>query len=1002
MRNGTEPKGFAGLASLVSTLEEKGRRPAHEAIADEEKRPVAERDQLEAGAGDSLAREEPREAFTAHGAKAGRSRSSAFKWLLVVVIGVVALYVLNLTQKEDPKTKIGWTGTPQTRSPPPVPIPAPAAPTSLATLEFSQPPVGRDRTLSIAELRWCIRVEIRYEAFEALPTTSTVTAELRRIASEYNSRCVGNRYTNGTLERARRELEQHRSELVASLSAQWLEQDEHANSEPAVARFTENSGEDSRGSVRDGASSDATPTAPQTAPPTHAKELADERPGAQAQGETKRNTEPSTTSPASEAVAEPEESVNPAAASELEYSQPPAGRDNVLNVAQIRWCLREQIRIETLRPLPTTNADVEEFNRIVSGYNKRCGSYRYRPGALARAEREVEQQRREIVAKIPPDWNPNPLERVTEPNSSRSETGTTRNEPIVESSSVATGGESVETVPLRPRVRAPRALAEGEQGRSTIKAKPPKLAPDTPRGDAPPTPETGAERARTSTTQVTESAERVPGPEVRGLSKTADTTEPVREVPTDPRQLTREIQNALKALGYEPGPVDGIYGAKTKRAIQAFERDRGMTARGNATIELWRSLLEEVTKRERLNSGSRRQESVRDGTGAVARNPSTGAQSQGGGPDPAKRAEPTGELQGGGKQANSRGGSYFTLGSHKDDVLRVQGKPTTITRQDYGGTMTWRYATSTVELSTRTNRVLQWSNRGNLRVRLAAGPNTTDAPYFTLGSHQDDVVRVQGTPSSIVNQNYAGTMTWRYGTSTVETSTRTNRVLQWSNRGNLHVRIAAGPNTTDAPYVTMGSHRDDVVRVQGTPTAITAQSHAGRMTWRYGTSTVEISTRTDRVLQWSNRGNLHVGFPPGPNTTDASYFTLDSHRDDVVRVQGTPNAITAQDFSGTTTWRYGTSTVEFSTRTNRVRQWSNRGNLHVGFPPGPNTTVASHFARRSHKDDVVRLQGTPNAITRQDYAGKMTWRYGTSTVEISTATGEVADWFNRGNLKVRE
>ena len=96
--------------------------------------------------------------------------------------------------------------------------------------------------------------------------------------------------------------------------------------------------------------------------------------------------------------------VSPAQQQGLDYSQPPVGQNDVLSIAQIRWCLREGIRIEVLRPMPMTNAQIDQFNAIVSDYNSRCGSYRYRQGELARARREVEQQRSQIVASVSPPW----------------------------------------------------------------------------------------------------------------------------------------------------------------------------------------------------------------------------------------------------------------------------------------------------------------------------------------------------------------------------------------------------------------------------------------------------------------------------------------------------------------------------------------------------------------------------------------------------------------------
>ena len=61
--------------------------------------------------------------------------------------------------------------------------------------------------------------------------------------------------------------------------------------------------------------------------------------------------------------------------------------------------------------------------------------------------------------------------------------------------------------------------------------------------------------------------------------------------------LTREVQAWLKRLGYNPGPVDGIYGGKTKAAIEQFQRDIGVTPDGRVTRELKMHLKQEFTRR---------------------------------------------------------------------------------------------------------------------------------------------------------------------------------------------------------------------------------------------------------------------------------------------------------------------------------------------------------------------------------------------------------------------
>ena len=167
--------------------------------------------------------------------------------------------------------------------------------------------------------------------------------------------------------------------------------------------------------------------------------------------------------------------------------------------------------------------------------------------------------------------------------------------------------------------------------------------------------------------------------------------------------------------------------------------------------------------------------------------------------------------------------STFTRGSHEDDVLRVQGTPTSITDFSVLGYESWRYGSSTVDISTSSRRVTLWDNSGgNLRVRLEPGINTTSSSTFTRGTHEDDLLRVQGTPTSITDFSVLGYESWRYGSSTVDISTSSRRVTLWDNSGrNLRVRLEPGINITSSSTFTRGSHEDDVLRLQGTPTSIT-------------------------------------------------------------------------------------------------------------------------------------------------------------------------------------
>ena len=50
-------------------------------------------------------------------------------------------------------------------------------------------------------------------------------------------------------------------------------------------------------------------------------------------------------------------------------------------------------------------------------------------------------------------------------------------------------------------------------------------------------------------------------------------TSRIIEITLPPPEATREVQELLESLGYEPGPVDGVWGDKTARAWKSFARD---------------------------------------------------------------------------------------------------------------------------------------------------------------------------------------------------------------------------------------------------------------------------------------------------------------------------------------------------------------------------------------------------------------------------------------------
>lgn len=165
--------------------------------------------------------------------------------------------------------------------------------------------------------------------------------------------------------------------------------------------------------------------------------------------------------------------------SKLHYSMPSVGTNNVLSVSEIRWCIKEGIRIEAMRGVFVTNEGIDELNLMVNVYNSRCGSYRYGQGSQSRAENDVEPYHGQIIADA--------IEEARE----------------ISPSQLFSNDHSAGSTPKKPSVK-----------------------------------------------------------------------------------YTKEAQQILTDLGYDPGPVDGVIGERTRNAIRKFERNIGRPETGKPTKAL--------------------------------------------------------------------------------------------------------------------------------------------------------------------------------------------------------------------------------------------------------------------------------------------------------------------------------------------------------------------------------------------------------------------------------
>ncbi len=61
------------------------------------------------------------------------------------------------------------------------------------------------------------------------------------------------------------------------------------------------------------------------------------------------------------------------------------------------------------------------------------------------------------------------------------------------------------------------------------------------------------------------------------------------------KDVVRAIQRAVKALGIDPGPIDGIYGHNTAAAVAAFQATKGLVVDGQVGPQTARRLKVDIT-----------------------------------------------------------------------------------------------------------------------------------------------------------------------------------------------------------------------------------------------------------------------------------------------------------------------------------------------------------------------------------------------------------------------
>ena len=200
----------------------------------------------------------------------------------------------------------------------------------------------------------------------------------------------------------------------------------------------------------------------------------------------------------------------------------------------------------------------------------------------------------------------------------------------------------------------------------------------------------------------------------------------------------------------------------------------------------------------------------------------------------------------------------------------------------------------------------------NITTRPSGQPSKTN--YWTLGSDRELVLSTQGAPNQIRQVSASCYETLHYANSVVELEN--GYVKSYDNFDNnlkvLEVGETALSTRNDNRHWSLGSTKDTVIQLQGTPDRSKDFESERFTTLYYGTSFVLFDQ--DRVIGYMNHdNNLNVSTVPALLSSEAPQaWSLGSTRLEVLQAQEqTPQAVSRRDDSCEEIFHFGNSEVYF-------------------------------------------------------------------------------------------
>lgn len=146
-----------------------------------------------------------------------KRNSTGGKWILGFIGIVAVIWLISNTGQSNKQPSQTPPASSQTYNNPestaaPI-VQTPSMPNTHG-LQYTKPSVGTNHTLSVSEIQWCIRSGIRIETMRGIINTNAGIDAFNRIVNDHNSRCGSYRYRRGAQEKAKRNVEPYRKQIV--------------------------------------------------------------------------------------------------------------------------------------------------------------------------------------------------------------------------------------------------------------------------------------------------------------------------------------------------------------------------------------------------------------------------------------------------------------------------------------------------------------------------------------------------------------------------------------------------------------------------------------------------------------------------------------------------------------------------------------------------------------------------------------------------------------------